>query len=226
MHVYELDGIQYQSVTTILKLISINDDLLKWANAMGFKRRNIKDIQEETANFGTLTHSNLRSIIDPNAPPPETFKDPRKEYEYFILKRKFLEYFSNIKYRTVDTEVTLISPTLGYAGTLDWLAYLEFDSKEKLFLLDFKTSKSIKTSMFLQLGGYYKLLKETGVCVEGAGIVITNERECSLHPISKEKLEEYGDAFISLLSFYKLWEKFNDFKPEYDIIRILKKTTC
>ena len=223
MHIYELDGVQYPSVTTIIKLISINDDLMKWANYMGFKRKNIKEIQDESAEFGTIVHSNLRAIIDPNAPPADIFKDPRKEYEFSIIKRRFIEYFSSIEYKTIDTEMTLISPKFGYAGTLDWLARISDGKKDRLLLLDFKTSKSIKTTMYLQLGGYYNLLKEININVDGAGIIIVNERECTMHPISKEKLEEFSETFISLVSFYKMWEKFSDFKPEYDIIRILKK---
>jgi hypothetical protein len=224
MHIYELNGNKYPSVTTILKLISIDDGLLKWANYVGLiKRKNIKEIQDEATNFGTLVHSNIRCMVDKNAPPPEPFLDPRKEYDYSIVKKKFVEYFKDIKYRTIGTEMTLISDKLGYGGTLDWLAQIEIDNRDKLFLLDFKTNKTIRDTMYLQLGGYYYLLTEIGITVDYAGIVIVNERECGIHPISKDILIKYADAFISILEFYTLWEKLNKVKPEYDIITLLKK---
>lgn len=224
MHIYELDGKKYPSVTTILKLISVNEELMKWANYVGLiKRKNIKDIQDEATNFGTLVHENLRYLIDKNAPIPETFTDPRKEYEFSIIKKKFIEYFSNINYRTIDTEMTLVSDKLGYGGTLDWLAQIEIENADKLFLLDFKTNKNIYDTMYLQLGGYYNLLKEIDINIDYAGIIIVNERECSIHPIRKDKLIKYADAFNAIVSFYNLWEKISKVKPEYDIITLIKK---
>jgi hypothetical protein len=225
MHIYELDGVCYPSVTTILKLISIDDRLLNWANYMGFKRKNIKDIQNDTAEFGTGVHSHIRYIVDREAPIPEPFLDMRREYELSIIKRRFIDYFKDIKYRTINTEIALISKSLKYGGTLDWLVQIENDGNDNLFLLDFKTSKAINEKMYLQLGGYYNLLKEININVDYAGIIIINERECSLHPIAKETLIKYGEAFLSLVSFYNIWEGINKIKPNYDVIKLVKKTT-
>jgi CRISPR/Cas system-associated exonuclease Cas4 (RecB family) len=222
MHIYECNGKQFPSVTTIIHLISINDGLLNWANIMGFKRKYIKHIQEESAAFGTLVHEQLQGMIDSNFT-ESIIVDKIKEYEINKVKNKFSDYFKDIEYKTINTELSLVSEIMEYGGTLDWLTKIKINNKYETFLLDFKTSKSIKTTMYLQLGAYYLLLKENNINVDKAGIIIINERECSLYPIEKKILEEFGELFILLLNFYKLWIKKEKFKPNMDIIRNLKK---
>ena len=223
MHIYELDGGKYPSVTTILKLLSMDDRLLKWANFMGFKHKDITKIQEESAEFGTLLHSQLRSIVDPKIECPDIIKDPRIEYDCNIIKKRFNEYFKDIKYRTIDTEMTLISKNLGYAGTLDWLTQISTQEGDKLTLLDFKTSKKVIPTMYLQLGGYYNLLKDININVDCAGIVIANTNECSLNPISKDLLEKYATTFLVLVDLYKKWNLISTVDVDIQLLKVLRK---
>lgn len=219
MHIYELDGGFYPSVTTILKIISTNEDLLKWANHMGFKRKDIKKIQEESTDFGTKVHSHLQSIVDNNFNNPIPYKDNLEKYEIENIKKKFIEFFKDIKYNTLYTEKTIISKELGYAGTLDWLFTLDNDT---LILGDFKTSKKVHTTMLLQLGGYYNLLRTLDIHPDIGTIIIANERECSLHPISQPQLEEYGRLFHTLFLFYKMYSE-TIIKPDYSLIKLIKQ---
>ena len=64
LHIYEKDGKKYPSVTTIIHSIG-SEELMKWSNIMGFRHRKIEDILEETSKFGTLVHSHLQEIVDP-----------------------------------------------------------------------------------------------------------------------------------------------------------------
>ena len=42
-------------------------------------------------------------------------------------------------------------------------------------LNDFKTSKAVRFSHLLQLGGYHNLLKENGIHIDGASIILCNK---------------------------------------------------
>ncbi len=217
MHIYELDGGKYPSITTIIKLISGNSELMKWANYMGFKRKDITKVLEESASFGTLVHSNLQAIIDPANSNPLKPKDALEEYSLNKIITNFNIYFKDIKYTTIFSEKTIISKELGYAGTLDWLAQIG----DYIVLLDFKTSKQPRPTMYLQLGGYYNLLKSIGIDVNIGGIIIINEKGCSLHPVSKDTLLYNGKMFNLLFGFYKEWK--DDISPDYSLISSIKK---
>lgn len=207
MHIYTQDDRKYPSVTTIIKLISTNEELMKWANYMGFCHKDITKIQNETADFGTIVHSNIQGIVDPNFTDIIKPKDPIEEYRLNKVLGLFRSYYKDIEYKTIFSEKTIISPTLGYAGTLDWLA--EFNTG--FGLVDFKTSKKVRKHMLLQLGGYYNLLKDQYPDIADkislSAINIINETECNLYPISLEKLEACGKIFNTLFELYRNYEE-------------------
>lgn len=221
MHIYELDGELYPSITTVLKIISVNDELLRWANHMGFRHKDIKKIQDESTEFGTKVHSHLQAIVDPKFKNPIPYKDKLEEYEIEKIKKNFINYFNDIQYITIYTEKTIISKELGYAGTLDWLTFI---NDGIIALMDFKTSKKPYLSMFLQLGGYYNLLKSIDQDIDIASIIIINERGCAMHPIHKNDLIEYAKLFQLLFDFYSVYKK-TTLKIDYDIIKRLKQTS-
>lgn len=207
MHIYEKDGKKYPSVTTILSLIEYNEDLMKWANIMGFQHKSISTIQEKACNFGTLVHSNLQHIVDPkNLSEDDTLK-PKSAFDQFDLQKSidnFCRLFASKKYETIYTEKTIISELDGYAGTLDW--FCKMDNVHCLF--DFKTSKRPYKNYLLQLGGYARLLEINGDGYPNtAGIIIVNASGAALYPIKGEALKDYTDIFLDLVKLYKKIEK-------------------
>jgi len=201
MKMYELNGFEYPSVTSIIHLISLNDGLMQWANYMGFKRKDIKAIQNESTAFGTLMHEYLRGEVDPRY-------TKRIPYNVFEAKRindvldNFRPKYQKSKLKTIDTEMTIISPSMGYGGTLDWLC----EKDNEIILSDFKTSKAVHSTMFLQLGAYSLLLKkEKNIIVDKASIIIANKNKCAFYPINRVTLDLYEDLFKMLLSFFVRW---------------------
>lgn len=218
MRMYTVDGVEYPSVTTILKLISLNDGLMGWANAMGFKRKDIRKLQDQSTSFGTLVHAYLQHEVYPLFEPP-AFKDAMDKYAVETILRQFHTFFKDIPYKTVATEKAIVSAKLGYGGTMDWLTSF---SQNLLALVDYKTSKAVNPTMFLQLGAYNNLLEELGIFPDIAGILIINERGCMLHPINREELCMYGKLFNTLFEFYRSWSAVNP-KADYAIIELLKQ---
>lgn len=201
MRMYELNGREYPSVTTIIHMISLDDGLMKWANWMGFKRKDLKSLQDESTSFGTLIHEYLRAEVDSRYP-------KRIPYNVFEAKRitdvldNFRPKYQKSKIKTVDTELTIISPHLGFGGTLDWLG----KRSDSMILSDFKTSKAVYSTMFLQLGAYSLLLKqEKNITVDEANIIIANAKKCGFYPINRVTIDLYEELFLSLFQFYSKW---------------------
>lgn len=213
MHIYESNGKKLPSVTTIVHAIG-NEAITKWSNWLGFKHIKYEDELNRSANFGTLVHSHLQSIVDPSAENLEVL-EPANSVEKMDLDIS-LTYFRNLirlyDFQTVFTEKTVVSEELGYAGTLDWLAYMN----GYLMLNDFKTSKQPRFGMMLQLGGYYNLLKTIGYDPDGASIITVNTNGAKLHPINKRDLLIYSEWFNDLAVFYNKTELYKDPQPIYD----------
>lgn len=223
-HFYIENDIRYPSVTTVLKLIEYDENMLQWAYNMGKYRQDINEIKNKACNFGTLTHSNLQSIVDPNMDKEDILK-PNNPFEEFDLKKainNFKSLFSDINYDTIYTEHTIIDPIEKYAGTLDWLAIVD----NSLWLFDFKTSKRPYEKYLIQLGAYAHLIEYEGVYhyPDKAGIIIANKFGGSLHPISKYRLKGYTDIFLKLNELYQSYTNL-DFKYEYEVSPITQENT-
>ena len=62
---YEKGGRGIPSVTEILGYID-NQGLIDWANAIGRKGQNNKDIAAKAARYGTATHSSFSQVVEWN----------------------------------------------------------------------------------------------------------------------------------------------------------------
>lgn len=217
MHIYYDQDQALPSVTTIVHSLG-SDELMKWANIMGFKHRKIEDILEKSAAFGTLVHSHLRCVVDPNCgEPPIPPKDGVEEFQLLKIISKFKRYMEIFTYQTIFTERSIASAKLGYGGTLDWYARIN----QFKMLNDFKTSKTLKVGMLFQLGGYFNLLRSIGEEPDGCSVIIINERICSMHPFNRADLEFFGETFQALADFYNRSVKINT-SPRKEMLEQLK----
>jgi hypothetical protein len=81
---------------------------------------------------------------------------------------KFAEFWNTHKPELIATEYHLFSDKHKYAGTADLIIRL----KDKIWLVDVKTSNSLHTSYDLQLASYAKAWNEThDIPVEETGIL-------------------------------------------------------
>lgn len=215
MHIYEIDGKKLPSVTTIVHCLG-DDNLMRWSNSLGFRHIKYDAEMERTSSFGTLVHSHLQSIVDPDNAEPLNPRNSIEGHDLEIIKTDFMNFISKYEYKTIFTEHTIKSVELGYAGTLDWLTYIG----PYLCLMDFKTSKAPRFNMYLQLGGYYNLLKTEGYDIDYAAIITANINGCKMHPINKESLLYFSEAFHQLSVYFN-----NTFEKEiginYDLTEIL-----
>lgn len=219
MHIYEADGKEVPSVTTIIHSLG-NDEIIKWANSLGFRHLSYEKELDKYARNGTLIHDLLRGEVDPNYTPDVVYKDAFHRNECLGYLTRFRNMIKDYEFETIFTEKSFASAKLGYGGTIDW--YARFFNKYNM-LNDFKTSKAVRFSHLLQLGGYYNLLKENGITLDGASIILCNKKVSSMYPIGVSELKWYADAFQLLANYYlKTWKA--EMKPNIELLNALKST--
>lgn len=205
MRSYTHEGKDFPSVTTVIHILG-NDRLMQWANIMGFRHKHISAILEESAEYGTYAHEIARSVVDPNAPQTSINIPAKHLLRLRNLEKKIRAFTREHELVVEKTEFEMISPKLEYGGTLDMFGSVTVKGvRYKDYILDWKTAKAVHSTMWLQMGGYFRLAKEYGMHAKGAGIIRINDDAIRINLIDEEELQKYSLAFLSLLDFYKFW---------------------
>ena len=154
-----------------------------------------KRIAENACDIGKRTHSAIESYLHGIA---TDFDD-----DVHTTFGAFYVWWWEHDGEVVHNERTVWSRAL-YAGTLDLVAWLTFDGKRKLYLIDIKTSNGFYSpDMPLQLAAYRHAHKEmTGQSVDGMGIIRLDKKTGIPH------WKEYGDYRKHLSAFLKLKDYF------------------
>lgn len=195
-------NIEVPSATTVLKVIN-KPALSYWANSLGFKHQSIKKVLDETSAIGTDFHDMLSNYTMGKIISGEHLNDA------ITLFLAFKEWAENNSYKTIISETSLCNEDFG--GTLDAVSYIN----DELCVVDYKTSKNIYSSMFLQLAGYSLLLKEnlpeTYSKVEKFGIIsVSIKNGIQTKFVTKKELEKkYVPVFKKLLAFFQAWFNLN-----------------
>ena len=135
-HEYWLDGIKYDSVTKILQALGLSRDYSGISSFYAERGRAVHKAVE-FVDKGTLDEGTVSDLVRP----------------YLSAYRKFLVESG---YRAHAWEVALHHPVLRYAGTIDKVGFL----KDRLGILDIKTSSSLDPSVEDQLSAYGLLWTE------------------------------------------------------------------
>lgn len=190
------------SVTTVLKILA-KPALVKWANIMGFKRKWVDDILEEKSEIGTRVHYIIEAYI-------------KNRYLVWVdgkaidkpLIKLYLDQFLRW-YNKHDVEMIFMEESMTceyYGGTVDF--YGVIDGKKTV--LDFKTSKDIYSSMFLQLSAYVYMIEKQGLEVDQVAILAVNSNKFKYKVLPREQLDRYIETFILLSKTFNLWYSINE----------------
>ena len=194
------------SVTTVLKVLN-KPALVQWANRMGFAHKDINILLEESAIIGTFVHEVINSILRKSLYVYiKTDDRPPLKYIYGHLDA-FFSWYKNNTIEPILLEKSLSCDEFG--GTLDFYGKVN----GKYTIIDFKTSKQIRFSMFLQLALYCILLELHGYKVEQVGIVLCNEKNRKVKYLSRDELNEYISISELLV---KLFHKYYNLNNAHD----------
>ena len=146
---YEIDGVGIPSVTEILSFID-SQGLINWANAIGRKGQNNKDILARAAKYGTETHGAIENYLKNTS---EKGTGMELDNSSFVAFKNWWEGLNSCHEVVVlGQEESMKTPL--FAGTYDMLMSVD----GKVYLVDFKTSNHVGYKYFMQLAAYRHLL--------------------------------------------------------------------
>ncbi len=214
---YTIDGQDYPSVTTILKVVN-KPGLNYWITSNAVKAalklrdspqadkhvgKNAKDapkrVLSEAIQRGIRVHKFAEAYVT------EEPLEPTDGYEEAVEKF-FMDYMPH----PMLTEVTVYNPLYVYAGTADLVARINGDT----WLIDYKTSKKMYPEMHLQVSAYahcpyylgYDDVGHTLPYIGKLGVVLFHESG----EVSFKEVQDAYPAFLNatgLWKWYRSWEK-------------------
>jgi len=219
---YVIKGVAYPSVTTILGVLDKGNALIQWGvncaieymsqqlnedeehriddrqiseilNSARYEWRNVKT---DAADIGTTAHNLIERYIKYGDMPDSNVNEKAK-----TAFEAFREWEREHNVEFIESELTVISKSHGYAGTLDLLCKL--DGKETV--VDFKTSKDFYAGYGKQIAAYKFACVEMKLCGSDANIgVLRIDKETGMpeyKDYSKDFLRKL-DSFVKLTAFY------------------------
>lgn len=194
------------SVTTILD-VAHKPALQAWRDTVGAEEAD--RYMRERADLGTQVHSMCEEKL---LKPDGTFI-PGYSEEAVETFSGFLRWLDRVEPKTIATELFVYSTRHGYAGSADFVC--EIDGE--LWIIDFKTSKSLHDAMGLQLAAYRQAYEEmTGRRARTAILKLTTKTQKGW------QFKEYNEPikpFLGLKAFFD-WEiKKNPPKPQVERIQ-------
>lgn len=152
---YRREGKYYPSVSTILNYFPKNKYFYDWLKEVG---QNAELIAQKAANEGTQVHNAIeRYILGKEINWIDINGNAQYSLDVWRMILKFTDFWKTYKPELIASEYHLFSDKYEYAGTADLIVRL----KDKLWLLDIKTSNSLHTSHELQISAYANAWNET-----------------------------------------------------------------
>lgn len=213
-HIHTLDDKRLHGVTSVLKYWGDPNPLLNWGvkTAVDYLY-NCKDLTDEewenarTAHLkkrdkagdkGTQVHAELEEMMN---------NIIRKRYEndgYSPIASKVLEWLSSENITPLASEMNVWSKEHWYGGIADGV--IEKDGKK--YILDFKTSGTVQTKYFYQMGAYSLAVKEMKKEAKVDGVVIVHiPRGSSFNPEKNVywyyDIERLEKTWLGILEAYK-----------------------
>lgn len=175
------DGEKVMRITEVIKVLA-KDQLMTWANMLGFKGIDYKKELERTSNIGSMFHGVIEAFMDPT----QLAVIDYEEYQVYGFQsqlettnaiQSFFKWYDKNRdiFIPVFTEKVVVGKRLG--GTIDCGIKGIKDSKKVIFV-DYKTSPQFYLSQFLQLAGYVEIYEEVygEDTVEGVMVILADKK--------------------------------------------------
>lgn len=176
------DGKRVMRVTEVIKILA-KDQLVVWANMLGFKGIDYKKELERTSNIGSLFHGVVEQYMDPKRLAILDYEEYgvwgfQSRLEATNAVKSFFKWYDHLTkpYKVVFTEKVVIGKKLG--GTID-CGIQGFSDPSKVIFVDYKTSPNFYLTQFLQLSGYVTIYEEKfgKNTVEGVMVILADKKK-------------------------------------------------
>ena len=202
------------SVTTILD-VAHKPALQAWRDNVGPEEAD--RYMRERADIGSKVHAACETYLNARGGIGKTMILHREMFnigsDASMMYDGFLKWLEKTEPHTLATEKFVYSTRHGYAGSADYVC--EIDGE--LWIIDFKTSKSLHDAMGLQLAAYRQAYQEmTGRRARTAILKLTTKTQKGW------QFKEYNEPikpFLGLKAFFD-WEiKKNPPKPQVERVQ-------
>lgn len=209
----ELPVLRYvPSVTWITGHYPKGVQFYKWLAEHGWDES--QAIKEAAGNKGSKVHDAISAIlrgeevrIDSKFINKETGEEEELTLEEVDCIKSFVDWRNEVKPENIAWDVTVFSSKYGYAGTIDYICRID----GKVYIIDFKTSKSIYPSFELQVSAYKKPLEQGEFTIEGfndvADIQLAILQVGYTRNKAGYKFTEVKDQFPLFLAARQIWAK-------------------
>lgn len=151
-------GQRVPGTTTIIGRFKESNGLLQWAFKQGQSGvASLYEKRDEAAESGTMAHDMIEAFILSRQQPEFVGANPQileKASNAFV---QFREWWDQTKIEIVATERSYVSELHQFGGTVDAIGR---DTKDRIVLVDWKTSNNVYGDYLIQLGAYALLLEE------------------------------------------------------------------
>lgn len=156
-------GAKVKGVTTVLKNLGWgNEALIYWAWKRGhdFPDEKLYDKQQEYFDAGTLAHALAEATLKNELLTPEYIGQFAKEIQAQAKQahNNFIHWLKGNKVNVIELEKHMVSEMYLFGGTPDLIAKVN----GKLAIIDWKSSKAVYDTYWLQVGAYRQLALEAG----------------------------------------------------------------
>lgn len=201
---YRVNNKVVPSTTAVIENLGWNKQaLISWAIRTSSKGQDANKIKTEAANIGTLTHSMIEKHIQELSPNLFMYYDN-------IIKAAKVGFNAYLKWELennpeyMHTELKLTSKKYKYGGTIDLVLIM----KNRLGIVNLKTSKGIYQSHILQLAAYRQLLNESKMhtAVDFCAILKLDKTngDFEYYNIDLNRLDKAFEAFKHCLALHNL----------------------
>ena len=205
---YYAEGNFYPSVTTILEAYPKDAAYFKWIKEVGTDADVIRD---EAGRRGSVVHE-LTELYDKGAEVSLLNMDGNLQFKMseWAMFERYVDFVTRFKPDYLMNEQNFVSHDLGFAGTIDRLAWLD----GKLTLIDIKTSNNIHDSYWLQLAAYTALVHVlTSYKVDQVAILHLNAKTRTLG--TKGAVQSIGWQLLK--------KDMEDSIADYDLFKVTKQ---
>lgn len=212
--VYNVGGVEYPSVTTILECLNKGEGIQNWAVrcAMDYVRQhrddmaldallanaaiNWRSVLSEAAGIGSEVHSMIEEFIATGSCGLDAHSEKAKtSFDAFV------KWQNQHGVTWLKSEMQVVSHVWGYAGTLDAICLYE----GRRLVLDFKTSGGFWDSYRFQIAAYRTAAEEGGDETDGCAILrLDKETGQPEFKDFSDRYERDREAFLKLTEYYYL----------------------
>lgn len=139
----------YVSVTTFLNAYPTSEQLVQWIASQGFHES--RQIRDAAGRAGTKIHSAIDDLIG-----GAILGEFAYTTEEWVKLQSFVDWYHEYKPEIIATEMAIFSRKGQYAGRIDCIARINGE----VYVIDWKSSRSIHNSFALQFAAYANAIEE------------------------------------------------------------------